>query len=109
MMPHNINFIIHAGADSSGQILGELEMRLKHPVFLYASINVEFDKNTHLPNSAQAIHAYRHYEIRATYVSPKGKIPDHIEVTVEIADYARDEVRTAIKNILLEVFNFQGD
>lgn len=105
-MRDNIDFTIPAREASSGQRLSDLEQKLKHLVFRHASIDVGIDKYTHLINSVHIMSLYRHYEIKAIYVPSKSE--SHIEVKVEIADFAPSEVRTVIRNVLLDVFNYKG-
>ena len=107
-MPSTINFDRDATANSSGKILGNLGVRLKHRVFSEASVGAEIGKGN-LVNSVHARSYYGLYNLRAAYVPSTGKILSHIEVRVAIADYALSEVKTAIKNILLEAFNYRED
>lgn len=87
----------------SGKVLWDLEMRLRHIVFGEASVSIEIDKRTNLPVSVTAASRYGHYYLRVEY-SASGKT---VKVNGEIKDTAPSDVKTAMTNVLLELFKYE--
>ena len=106
-MQKNFTFQRHASAEASNRLLNDLEGRLKHPVFEEASVYAQRDARESLITGLTATSYYGNFSINARYITGNGKNKSHIEVSVDISDSARDEIYSAIKNALKDIFNYQ--
>ena len=106
-MQKNFTFQRHASAEASSGLLNKLEGRLKHPVFGEASVNVQIEPRESLATGLTATSFYGNFSINACYIPGNGRKGNHVEVSVDISDSARDEIYSAIKNALKDIFNYQ--